>query len=535
MPTVIGLLGSQLDRGAGPRRWDGWRPTVSIVQHEDLLVERLILLVDPHLTTLADVVCADVARLSPETRIERVPLTLADPWDFEEVYGALHDVAAATRFDDDEDVLVHITTGSHVAQICWFLLAESRRLRARLLQTGPPRRGDRTRAGTWQIIDLDLQRYDRIAARFSREQGESLTFLKAGIATRNPAFNQMMEELERVATASTAPILLTGPTGAGKTRLARRIHALKRERRRLAGPLVEVNCATLRGDAAMSALFGHVRGAYTGADRARDGLLRAADGGMLFLDEVGELGLDEQALLLRAIEEGRWLPVGSDREATSRFELIAGTNRDLRAAVRDGRFREDLLARIDLWHFRLPGLAERPEDIEPNLDWELRSWEERGGRALAFNREARAAFLAFATSPEATWTGNFRDLAAAVTRLGTLADGRRVDRALVDAEIARLRASWGAPAEVDDVVARLLPDVPLDRAERAQLAEVLRVCAASRSVSAAGRALYAVSRTQRGSVNDADRLRKYLARHGLDFEGVRAALARPPVSPGAPA
>ena len=105
----------------------------------------------------------------------------------------------------------------------------------------------------------------------------------------------------------------------------------------------------------MSALFGHAKGAFTGAAAARDGLLRSADGGVLFLDEVGELGTDEQAMLLKAIEEKRFLPVGSDTEVGSDFQLIAGTNRDLKAAVAAGEFREDLLARIDLWTFRMPG------------------------------------------------------------------------------------------------------------------------------------------------------------------------------------
>jgi transcriptional regulatory protein RtcR len=101
----------------------------------------------------------------------------------------------------------------------------------------------------------------------------------------------------------------------------------------MAGELVEVNCATLRGDAAMSTLFGHVRGAYTGAVEARAGMLRKADKGLLFLDEIGELGLDEQAMLLRAIEDRTFFPVGSDREVRSEFQLIAGTNRDLSARV----------------------------------------------------------------------------------------------------------------------------------------------------------------------------------------------------------
>src|SRR5690606_17169261 len=119
-----------------------------------------------------------------------------------------------------------------------------------------------------------------------------------------------------------------GPTGAGKSQLASRIYELKKRRRQVEGAFVEVNCATLRGDGAMSALFGHRRGAFTGAVTARRGLLKEADNGVLFLDEIGELGLDEQAMLLRAVEEGHFFPVGSDREESSHFQLITGTNRD---------------------------------------------------------------------------------------------------------------------------------------------------------------------------------------------------------------
>jgi transcriptional regulatory protein RtcR len=153
----------------------------------------------------------------------------------------------------------------------------------------------------------------------------------------------------------------------------------------------------------MSALFGHEKGAYTGATGKRDGLLRVADGGMLFLDEIGELGVDEQAMLLRAIEEKRFLPVGADREASSDFQLIAGTNRDLQRDVEDGRFREDLLARINLWTFCLPGLAERREDIAPNLQYELKQFSTRTGQVVRMNKEATQAFLRFAESDEAGW------------------------------------------------------------------------------------------------------------------------------------
>jgi len=152
----------------------------------------------------------------------------------------------------------------------------------------------------------------------------------------------MINQIEKVSIRSVEPMLLTGPTGAGKTQLAKRIYELKKHLGKVTGNLVAVNCATLRGDNAMSALFGHTKGSFTGANNSRAGLLKEADHGLLFLDEVGELGLDEQAMLLRAIEEKRFLPVGADKEVTSDFQLIAGTNRDLKALAERGEFRHDL-------------------------------------------------------------------------------------------------------------------------------------------------------------------------------------------------
>lgn len=293
---------------------------------------------------------------------------------------------------------------------------------------------------------------------------------------------------------------------------------------------MEVNCATVRGDGAMSTLFGHVRGSFTGALRDRPGLLRTADGGLLFLDEIGELCLDEQAMLLRALEEKRFLPVGADKEVSSDFLLIAGTNRDLADAVARGTFREDLLARINLWTFRLPGLRERVEDLEPNLDYELERASQRGGTRLTMSAEARREFLTFAESPAAKWSANFRDLNAAVSRMATLAPGGRITKQTVADELARLRAAWqSAPGHNgsgsdDALLASVMPAeklAELDLFDRLQLAAVIRLCRESATLSEAGRKLFAISRTKRGTANDADRLRKFLARFDLDWRACR--------------
>ncbi len=549
--SIISLLGSTLD-AHGPRgkdRWNAWRPNVALAMQEDLHFDEFHLLYQSQFKGLADSVVRDIRTASPDTVVVPELMEFDDPWDFGEVYGKLYDYALARRFDREErDWYVHITTGSHVAQICLFLLNESHHLPGKLVQTSPSGNGSKRNCGprgTYRVIDLELSRYDALARRFASEKRDDITSLKGGIETRNAAFNALIETVERVAVRSRDPILLTGPTGAGKSQLARRVYELRKAKGLLQGAFVDVNCATLRGDQATSALFGHRKGAYTGAAADRPGLLKAADGGLLFLDEIGELGADEQAMLLRAIEEKRFLPLGSDKEAESDFQLICGTNRDLRADVAAGRFREDLLSRIDLWSFRLPGLADRREDIEPNLDYELEQWNARTGKRLSFNKEARRRFLAWALDPATPWRGNFREFNACVTRLATLADGGRIAVADVEAEIARShvasskshvesRTCNSRPATCDAAEGGQRLSDPLadvlgadfaerfDRFDLAQLRDVAEVCRASRTAAEAGKRLFAVSRLAKKTANDSDRLAKYLAKFGLSFRTLAA-------------
>lgn len=519
--VVIGLLGTTLDAGRTQDRWQSWRPTVAICRQPDFVVKRLELLHGLREKALAIRVVDDITAVSPETNVRLHEIEFGDPWDFERVYETLFKFARSYAFDaENEDYLIHITTGTHVAQICLFLLTESRYLPGKLLQSSPER--DRTAPGNVKIIDLDLSQYDRIASRFRQETRDAVSYLKGGIDTKNRAFNQLIDRIEQVAIATRDPLLLMGPTGAGKSKLARRIFELKKMRHTITGDFLDVNCATLRGDGAMSTLFGHVKGAFTGALRDRPGVLRAADKGTLFLDEIGELGNDEQAMLLRALEDKTFLPLGSDREAHSDFQLIVGTNRDLLSAVRNGRFREDLLARINLWTFTLPGLRSRPEDIEPNLQFELDQFGERTSHHVTFSKEARQQFLDFALVPSAKWMGNFRDLNAAVVRMATLAQGGRISVEIVQEEMERLTASWATleADQSDGILSAVLSTKALDEIDlfdRVQLAQVVQVCRDSRSMSEAGRQLFDASRTRKKSTNDADRLRKYLSRFGIEW------------------
>ncbi len=543
--VVIGLLGSKLDAGFSAIRWNRWRPSVAACQQEDLIVNEYHLVYNETEAKLADTVIKDIAHVSPQTNVVRKVYHLSNPWNFEEMFSLLMDIIHTIPFDPEEsEYLVNITTGTHVAQICLFLLAAHRRIPGKLLQMVPPKKNEKTQhVGTHVIIDLDLSQYDWLSGR-RKHTDDDIAFLKSGIKTKNKAFNKLIEQVEHVAVNSTEPILLTGPTGAGKSLLANRIFSLKKNRGQVHGRFVEVNCATIRGDAAMSALFGHRKGSFTGALNDRTGLLKSADWGMVFLDEVGELGIDEQAMLLRAVEEKKFMPFGADQEIQSDFQLICGTNKNLENEVRAGRFREDLLARINMWTFELPGLKDRREDIEPNIQFELERFAEKKGKRVAFKKEAWEAFLSFATAQDSYWWANFRDLNGAITRMCTLAPGGRITTAVQREETERLRSRWQwhedklkefpFPATTGGLEDNLEDNSPLlqsllgkeklqeiDLFDRVQLAEVVKVCLQCRTLSDAGRKLFEVSRLKKKNQNDSDRLKKYLERFALTWEDIQ--------------
>ncbi len=518
---IFGALGTQKDdRGIHEDRWDQWRPTVDLCMNADFPVSTYELFYQKEYSELALRVKADIE----ERSMTKVRLHLVDfkggPWNFESVYVAFFDFFQKYQFDHENlEYFVNISTGTHVMQICLFLLAEAKFVPARLVQST----GDRKRVE----IDLRLERFDLIAQRFRKQEVDDVAFLKDDIETKNADYEKQIRRILAVATNYDYPILLTGSTGVGKTTLAKKIHELRARKNARNGEFVAVNCGTLGGEIVRSELFGHTKGSFTGAVTDQKGLLERASDGTLFLDEIGELSLDVQKMLLTAIEDKKFRSVGN-KEIASDFYFIAGTNSDLTEKVNKNEFREDLLARIDAFHFPLPDLKSRPEDIEPNLNREIQKFSAKNNINLTINDKARASYLEFAMSPKATWNNNFRDLTASVIRMGAYAENGRITLKIAEEEIDCLRERWSRTSpdlERFPLVHRFLGEEGIKRNDLVDLVEmevVIGTCLSSRNQADAGRKLYNASIAQKASKNDSDRLRKYLEKNGLTWEMIKS-------------
>ena len=289
------------------------------------------------------------------------------------------------------------------------------------------------------------QRNTRHAARSPREHA----------VTNIPEFD-LFCEARRLAPFS-HPVLIQGETGAGKEAVARELHAANPSRR--AGPFVTLNCGAIEAGTARSQLFGHTRGAFTGADRPRRGALRSAHRGTLFLDEIAELAPELQATLLRVLEDQEVAAVGSDRAEAVDFRLVAATHKDLMVEARAGRFRLDLYYRIAVLRLRVPPLRERGDDILVLADSILQGLGE-------FELDSDAA-LRIRSYP---WPGNIRELrnvlVRAVARLGT---GERI---------------LGTDLEFDEAICQLVPCAHSGYAARRELNAALQATGGNRSAAA---------------------------------------------------
>jgi anaerobic nitric oxide reductase transcription regulator len=283
---------------------------------------------------------------------------------------------------------------------------------------------------------------------------------------RGPATAKLQDEIDLVAPAD-LPVLVTGETGVGKELVVRMLHARSRRAKQ---PLVYVNCAALPEGVVESELFGHVKGAFTGAAGERMGKFRVADGATLFLDEIGELPLHVQPKLLRALQEGEVQCVGSDRVEHVDVRVLAATNRDLEAEVAAGRFRADLLHRLDVGRIHVPALREHREDV-PDL---VGHYADRAQRRLGCGpiRFTPAAHEVLASG---AWPGNVRELENVISRGVLRASGRvqpgqpvEVDAPDVEGSVTSAAPVSASPAE------EAAPGVPLRDALQAYQVRLIR-------------------------------------------------------------
>jgi DNA-binding NtrC family response regulator len=262
---------------------------------------------------------------------------------------------------------------------------------------------------------LDLSRLER-ENRYLRQEVAG-RYAPASVVAESPRSRELLELVRRVA-PSKATVLVTGESGTGKELVARLLHFWSE---RVAGPFVAVNCKAFAEGVLESELFGHEKGAFTGAAAARAGCFERASGGTLFLDEIGEVTPEFQAKLLRVLQEGEVQRVGGGAPRSVDVRIVAATNRVLRDEVASGRFREDLFFRLNVIPVQLPPLRERPEDVLPLARHFLARHLGETGRRLAFSPAAGTALAAHA------WPGNVRELENAIERGVVLARGGLIE------------------------------------------------------------------------------------------------------------
>jgi two-component system, NtrC family, response regulator AtoC len=325
-----------------------------------------------------------------------------------------------------------------------------------------------------EALDLTLQR-----ALQHRSLREEVRRLRSAVAEAtpprvalgaSPAMERLRKTVARVA-ASDAPVLLCGETGTGKELVARAIHEASERR---AGPFVPVNCAAMPAPLLESELFGHARGAFTDATAQRRGLFQEAHGGTLFLDEVGDLALELQPKLLRAVEEGAVRPVGRDRAVRVDVRILAATHRDLEEAVEEGRFREDLFFRLDVLRIDIPPLRARGGDVLLLAQHFLERAARKLGKAVSGLSAPAAAHLS-----RYAWPGNVRELENAIERAVALTV---TDRVVVEDLPERIR-----DYRCEDVlVASRDPSelVPLEEVERRYILRVLEAVGGNKALAA---------------------------------------------------
>ncbi|HEY5542088.1 MAG TPA: sigma 54-interacting transcriptional regulator [Candidatus Binatia bacterium] len=290
------------------------------------------------------------------------------------------------------------------------------------------------------------------------------------ILGQSPALKEVLRDIEQVA-GTDATVLILGETGTGKELIARAIHAASRRQNK---PLITVNCAAIPAALMESEFFGHERGAFTGATQKREGRFGLADRGTIFLDEIGELSLDLQAKILRVLQEGEFAPVGSSETKKVDVRVIAATNRDLNQAVKDGRFRDDLYYRLNVFPIEVPPLRERSDDILLLASAFAAKFAQRLGRNIEpLSEEYKKRLKSYA------WPGNVRELQNVIERaVITSREGRlNLDRALPDVRGETVREAAAQVEMAEEVSQRILQIRELQQLERQNILRALESAA----------------------------------------------------------
>jgi transcriptional regulator with PAS, ATPase and Fis domain len=289
------------------------------------------------------------------------------------------------------------------------------------------------------------------------------------------SWNETLSHATRVAATETT-VLLTGESGTGKEVVARFIH---KGSPRSGGPFAALNCAALPDTLLESELFGHERGAFTGAIAARAGRIEQASGGVLFLDELGEMSLQVQAKLLRVLETREFQRLGGTRAIRANVRLVAATNRDLKAAIAKGEFREDLYYRLGVFEIALAPLRDRPDDVLPLAEAFLAELGPAVGRLSAgLSRDARDAMLRYA------WPGNARELKNVLERATILCDGGLITLEHLPPEVGSGKARPATATTADPAAAFPPGGVDLEVVERDLIAKALHEARNNRSRAA---------------------------------------------------
>ncbi len=313
-----------------------------------------------------------------------------------------------------------------------------------------------------EMLGLTLQRAYRLhelQQELRRLQAMQQPDFLSGLITRDPDLLRVCRTIERVAVTD-ATVLLLGESGTGKELVARALHF--NSGRAAKGRFVAENCAALPETLLESELFGYTKGSFTGADRDKEGLFGLANGGTIFLDEIGEISLAMQAKLLRVLEEGEVRPIGAKASKKVDFRLVAATNKDLAEEVRKGSFRQDLFFRINVVTIRLPALRERKEDIPLLVDHFLRRASiESGITPPKLDRGVLRALMTY------SWPGNVRELENELKKVVALSDGKKVEASALSPQLRQV-----AEEESLSEVAGSLKDV-VENIEKRKIIEAL--------------------------------------------------------------